>query len=185
MSTLGFCELDQAFNSTIKRKKKSSKSRKLDIEDELIQRDDIHVRDVDRPNLSNSLDRETVNALPYTYEQNEQFAKLRQEQKLEQQHNRDEKPNQMQFDMNRKFDEMVRSFESRIVKLEEFYERKIQEILENNRADHKEPRKIEPFTVNKPTFNNDQFNELLLYIFTGIFLLVLIDYIYKLGKKSF
>jgi len=178
--TLGFCELDQAFNSTIKRKKKSNKSRKLNIEDELHQRGDI-----DRPNLSNSLDSETINALPFSYEQNEQYAKLRQEQKLEQQHNLDEKPNQMQFDMNRKFDEMVRSFESRIVKLEEFYERKIQEILENNRADHKEPRKIEPFTVNKPTFNNDQFNELLLYIFTGIFLLVLIDYIYKLGKKSF
>ena len=94
MSTLGFCELDQAFNSTIKRKKRSSKSRKLDIEDELIQRGDIYVRDVDRPNLSNSLDSETVNALPFTYEQNEQYAKLRQEQKLEQQHNRDEKPNQ-------------------------------------------------------------------------------------------
>jgi hypothetical protein len=179
MSTLGFCELDQAFNSTIKRKKRSSKSRKLDIEDELIQSGDI-----DRPNLSNSLDRETISALPFTYKQNEQYAKLRQEQKLEQQHNRDEKPNQMQFDMNKKFDEMVRSFESRIVKLEEFYERKIQEILENNRVE-KETRKIEPFTVNKPTFNNDQFNELLLYIFTGIFLLVLIDYIYKLGKKSF
>ena len=184
MSTLGFCELDQAFNSTIKRKKRSSKSRKLNIEVELIQRGDIYVRDVDRPNLSNSLDSETVNALPFTYEKNEQYAKLRQEQKLEQQHNRDEKPNQMQFDMNAKFDQMVRDFESRIVKLEEFYERKIREILENNRIE-KESRKIEPFTVNKPTFNNDQFNELLLYIFTGIFLLVLIDYIYKLGKKSF
>ena len=182
MSTLlGFCELDQAFNSTIKRKKRSSKSRKIDIEDELIQSGDIYVRDVDRPNLSNSLDSKTVNALPFTYEQNEQYAKLRQEQKLEQQHNRDEKPNQMQFDMNKKFDQMVRDFESRIVKLEEFYERKIEEILKNNR----EEPKIEPFTLNKPTFNNDQFNELLLYIFTGIFLLVLIDYIYKLGKKSF
>ena len=36
MSTLGFCELDQAFNSTIKRKKRSNKSRKLDIEDEFM-----------------------------------------------------------------------------------------------------------------------------------------------------
>jgi hypothetical protein len=184
MSSLGFCELDQAFNSISKRKKRSSKSRKLDIEDELIQRGDIHVRDVDRPNLSNSLDQKTVNALPFTYEQNEQYAKLREQQQLEQQQSRDQKPNQMQFDMNKKFDEMVRDFQSRIVKLEEFYERKINEILENNKAERKE-RKIEPFTVNKPTFNNDQFNELLLYIFTGIFLLVLIDYIYKLGKKSF
>ena len=35
------------------------------------------------------------------------------------------------------------------------------------------------------TFDNDQFNELLLYVFTGIFLLILIDYIYNLGKKAF
>ena len=179
MTSLGFCELDQAFNSTIKRKKKSNKSRKLNIEDELNQRGDI-----DRINLSNSLDGETVNALPFTYEQNEQYMKLREQQQLKQQQSRDQKPNEIQVTMNQKFDEMVRSFESRIVKLEEFYERKINEILENNRSDRKE-RKIEPFTVNKPTLNNDQFNELLLYIFTGIFLLVLIDYIYKLGKKSF
>ena len=38
---------------------------------------------------------------------------------------------------------------------------------------------------NKISFDNDQFNELLLYIFTGIFLLILIDYIYNLGKKAF
>jgi hypothetical protein len=37
----------------------------------------------------------------------------------------------------------------------------------------------------KITFDNDQFNELLLYVFTGIFLLILIDYIYNLGKKAF
>jgi len=177
--TLGFCELDQAFNSTMKRKKRSGKSRKIDIEDELHQRSDI-----DRPNLSNSLDSEVVNALPFSYEQNDQYMKLREQQQLQQQQSRDQKPNQTQIDMNKKFDEMVRDFQSRIVKLEEFYERKIREILENNR-DEKQSRKIEPFTLNKPTFNNDQFNELLLYIFTGIFLLVLIDYIYKLGKKSF
>ena len=123
--------------------------------------------------------------MPFSYEQNEQYMKLREQQQLKQQQSRDQKPNQIQFDMNAKFDQMTRDFQSRIVKLEEFYERKINEILKNNRADREEPRKIEPFTLNKPTFNNDQFNELLLYIFTGIFLLVLIDYIYKLGKKSF
>ena len=181
---LGYCELDQAFNSTIRRKKKSSKSHKINIEDELSQRGDISVPDVDRSNLSNCLDSETVNALPFTYAQNENYAKLRQEQQLQQQKSQDQKPNELQIKMNEKFDKMVRDFESRIVKLEEFYERKIQEILDNNRAE-KQSRKIEPFTMSKPTFNNDQFNELLLYIFTGIFLLVLIDYIYKLGKKSF
>ena len=32
---------------------------------------------------------------------------------------------------------------------------------------------------------NDQFNELLLYIFTGIFFIIMFDYMYKFGKKSF
>ena len=31
---------------------------------------------------------------------------------------------------------------------------------------------------------NDQFNELLLYIFTGFFLLMIYDNIYKLGRDS-
>ena len=33
--------------------------------------------------------------------------------------------------------------------------------------------------------NNEQLNELILYIFTGFFLLVLYDNIYRLGKKSY
>ena len=33
--------------------------------------------------------------------------------------------------------------------------------------------------------SNDQFNELLLYIFTGVFLLMIYDNIYKLGKNSY
>ena len=45
---------------------------------------------------------------------------------------------------------------------------------------------IETFT-NKPLFkfDNHQLNELLLFIFSGIFILLLFDYIYKLGKKSY
>ena len=33
--------------------------------------------------------------------------------------------------------------------------------------------------------SNDQFNELLLYVFTGVFLLMIYDNIYKLGKNSY
>ena len=32
---------------------------------------------------------------------------------------------------------------------------------------------------------NEQFNELLLYVFTGFFLLMIYDNIYKLGKDSY
>ena len=33
--------------------------------------------------------------------------------------------------------------------------------------------------------NNEQLNELLLYVFTGFFLLILYDSIYRLGKNSY
>ena len=46
------------------------------------------------------------------------------------------------------------------------------------------PNVVEKFK-SKITFDNDQFNELLLYVFTGIFLLIMIDYIFNLGKKAF
>ena len=38
---------------------------------------------------------------------------------------------------------------------------------------------------NKSSTKDEQFNELLLYIFTGFFLLMIYDNIYKLGKNSY
>lgn len=48
-----------------------------------------------------------------------------------------------------------------------------------------QPRVIEEYQNNHLTTQEDQFNELLLYIFTGLFLLFLYDNIYKLGRKSY
>jgi len=39
--------------------------------------------------------------------------------------------------------------------------------------------------LNKSSSKDEQFNELLLYIFTGFFLLMIYDNIYKLGKNSY
>ena len=39
--------------------------------------------------------------------------------------------------------------------------------------------------LNKSSNKDEQFNELLLYIFTGFFLLMIYDNIYKLGKNSY
>ena len=41
-----------------------------------------------------------------------------------------------------------------------------------------------PSVVKNMIDTNDQFNELLLYIFTGFFLLMIYDNIYKLGRDS-
>ena len=38
---------------------------------------------------------------------------------------------------------------------------------------------------NQLSNSNEQFNELLLYVFTGFFLLMIYDNIYKLGKDSY
>ena len=48
------------------------------------------------------------------------------------------------------------------------------------------PNKVQESYVNYGLDNsaNDEFNQLLLYIFTGIFILFLYDNIYKLGKSS-
>jgi len=42
------------------------------------------------------------------------------------------------------------------------------------------PQLVEAFAS-----GNDEFNELLLYIFTGIFFIIMFDYMYKFGKKSY
>ena len=44
---------------------------------------------------------------------------------------------------------------------------------------------IEGFSNNNISYVGDQLNELLLFGLMGIFILLLFDYIYKLGKKSF
>jgi hypothetical protein len=45
--------------------------------------------------------------------------------------------------------------------------------------------KKKKFNFNKSSTKDEQFNELLLYIFTGFFLLMIYDNIYKLGKNSY
>ena len=65
-----------------------------------------------------------------------------------------------------------------------------QEFLEykRNKRLETEMNKIETERKIKPSFqysHNDQLNELMLYIFTGFFFLMLFDNIYKLGKKSY
>ena len=57
--------------------------------------------------------------------------------------------------------------------------------IQNNKVGEGFANYQSAFPRKSMTFDNEQFNEILLYVFTGIFILILIDYIYKLGKKSF
>ena len=61
-----------------------------------------------------------------------------------------------------------------------------QEFLEFKRMrDNKRTIEIKQEQKQELSDQNEQFNELLLYVFTGFFLLMIYDNIYKLGKDSF
>ena len=192
MSTLGFCNLDEAFNdSTIKKKKKTRKS---DI-DKILQRGseiDIARNDVDRPGAMpiNSTNMEEIKVLPFTYDENNKYAKLQEQDNLAEQRARDQEPNEKQKKKNEEAMDFMKQIQTQILKLtEEVKNLKekppvIQEI-QDNKVKEGFANYQSAFPRKSMTFDNDQFNELLLYVFTGIFILILIDYIYKLGKKSF
>tara|TARA_B100000686_G_scaffold354039_1_gene462305 strand:+ start:963 stop:1478 length:516 start_codon:yes stop_codon:yes gene_type:complete len=57
-----------------------------------------------------------------------------------------------------------------------------EEFLEFKKLKESKRRKVAPKDSMK---TNEQFNELLLYVFTGFFLLMIYDNIYKLGKNSY
>ena len=192
MSTLSYCTLEDAFNnSTIKKKKKSRKSEY----DRILQRGsdiDITNNDIDRPGAmpSNCTNMNEINALPFTYDTNNKYAKLREQTNLEEQKARDQVPNEIHNKKNEESMNFMKQIQTQILKLtEEVKNLKekppvVQEI-QNNKVKEGFANYQSAFPRKSMTFNNDQFNELLLYVFTGIFILILIDYIYKLGKKSF
>ena len=69
---------------------------------------------------------------------------------------------------------------------EEFleYKRMKQENQKKNEKKVEESKLQVPSVLKNIIDTNDQFNELLLYIFTGFFLLMIYDNIYKLGRDS-
>ena len=121
MSTLGFCNLEEAFNnSTIKKKKKS---RKYDM-DKILQRGsdiDITNNDIDRPGEipSNCTNTEEINALPFTYDANNKYAKLREQTNLAEQRARDQEPNEIQHKKNEEAMDFMKQIQTQIFKLTE------------------------------------------------------------------
>ena len=195
MSSLSYCSLDEAFSS-VKKKIKKSKNKDKNMIDKILGRSeeiDEALIDVDRSEIPvrNSTDIAKLNALPFSYSENDKYVKIKQDESLVQQKARDQEPNEWQAKQNDESKKIFEEIQLQILNLtKEIKELKSGELKETDKPDDK----IEGYVnynidTNKIkrniTFDNDQFNELLLYIFTGIFLLILIDYIYKLGKKSF
>jgi hypothetical protein len=211
MSSLGFCNLDEAFNTSSKLKKKGrGRYSKVDdkIDDNIMEKILGRGRELNgnsepgesRPKMSTDMD---YNSLADTYDKNSLFVKNRDKELLSE-INRDSEPNKIQNLENLKSKNEMEEMRMNILELSNV----VKDLANSIKAPQVEPAKevenrdslekiregytnynIDPNIVqnfkSKITFDNNQFNELLLYVFTGIFLLILIDYIFNLGKKSF
>ena len=208
MSSLNFCPLEDAFNNSSKLKKKG-KGRYAKVDDKI---DDATLEKIlnrgrememdvkpgePRPKMSTDMD--YVNSIADTYDKNSLFVKNREKDLLSE-INRDAKPNDIQDTKNAESRKEMEGMRMEILELSNIVKDLAKSIhrpdVEKPEPEPKEDIKegyvnynIDSNMVNKfkskITFDNDQFNELLLYVFTGIFLLIMIDYIFNLGKKAF
>ena len=203
MSTLGFCNLDEAFNTNSGLNKKKKKHSRRTINDETMDKILGRGKEINtdilpgepRPNLNTDMN--YVNSIADTYDKNSLFVQERQKELLSEEKNKDLKSNEWQDQKNneskREMDELkmqildlskVVSDLAKTIQAPKEIEPPKRDIKEGYTNYNIEPNIVKNFK-SKITFDNDQFNELLLYVFTGIFLLILIDYIYNLGKKAF
>ena len=211
MSSLNFCSLEDAFNNNTTKLKKKGKSRYAKVDDKIdnatlekiLSRGREMETDVKqgepRPKMSTDMD--YVNSIADTYDKNSLFVQNREKDLLSEM-NRDAVPNDIQNTKNMESKKEMEEMRMNILELS----RAVKDLAKNINKPivEKQPEVREPKSdikegyvnynidsnivknfKNKITFDNDQFNELLLYIFTGIFILIMIDYIFNLGKKAF
>ena len=209
MSTLGFCNLDEAFNTSSSLSKKKKKHSRRTINDETMDKILGRGKEIDigilpggplpgepRPNETISklsTDSDYVNSLADTYDKNSLFVQKRQEELLSKEKNKDSEPNEWQNQKNDESKKVMDELKMQILDLTNVVNGLVKSIqapsekesLKEGFANYNTDTNIVNRFKSGITFDNDQFNELLLYVFTGIFLLILIDYIYNLGKKAF
>ena len=211
--SLNFCPLEDAFNNSSKLKKKGKgRYAKVDdkIDDATLEKILNRGREMEmdvkpgepRPKMITDMD--YVNSIADTYDKNSLFVKNREKDLLSE-INRDAVPNDIQDTKNAESRKEIEGMRMEILELSNIVKDLAKSIhkpdVEKPEPKIKEPevkRDVKEGYVNynidsdmvnkfksKITFDNDQFNELLLYVFTGIFLLIMIDYIFNLGKKAF
>lgn len=206
MSSLNFCSLEDAFNNNTTKLKKKGKSRYAKVDDKI---DDTTLekilsrgRDLEgnsepgepRPKMSTDMD--YVNSIADTYDKNSLFVQNREKDLLSEM-NRDAVPNDIQNTKNMESKKEMEEMRMNILELSKAVkdlakninkpdvEPEVREDIKEGYVNYNIDSNIVKNFKSKITFDNDQFNELLLYIFTGIFILIMIDYIFNLGKKAF
>ena len=199
MSTLGFCNLDEAFNTSSSLSKKKKKHSRRTMNDETMDKILGRGKEIDtdilpgEPRPSLSTDMNYVNSIADTYDKNSLFVQKRQEELLSKEKNKDLKPNEWQNQKNDESKKVMDELKMQILDLTNVVNGLVKSIQKPSEKEYLKEGfanyNTDTNTINRLkggiTFDNDQFNELLLYVFTGIFLLILIDYIYNLGKKAF
>ena len=182
MSSLGFCSLDEAFNSSNLNTKKSKRSKKKQNEKLNGMPGTIDSTFIDSDNLAPNRISGTASTIAASvpvsnaeFETTNEFNKVRKDSILLSGESID----------NVSTNKEILSLNKQIENLTDLVNEMSKQNKNNNNNLHNN-NIIETFT-NKPLFkfDNHQLNELLLFIFSGIFILLLFDYIYKLGKKSY
>ena len=194
MSSLGFCNLDEAFNYSNLNTKKSKRSKKKQNEKLNGMPGTIDSTFIDSDNLAPNRISGTASTIAASvpvsnaeFETTNEFNKVRKDSILLSGESIDNvSTNKEILSLNKQIEnltdlvnEMSKQNKNNNNNLNNNNNNLHNNNLHNNNI-------IETFT-NKPLFkfDNHQLNELLLFIFTGIFILLLFDYIYKLGKKSY
>lgn len=182
MSSLGFCSLNEAFNtnnSNIGKKRKNSKNKKkvqtLDGMPGTLKGTYVDTNTIAPVNIEG-----TTSTIPASIPiSNDDFNTIKEFNNIKKDSiliSGDNELNTSGISNNVECNNKIEILNKEIKTLKEL----IKNLSNNNNI-------IETFTNNKPLFkfDNHQFNELLLFIFSGIFIILLFDYIYKLGKKSY
>ena len=184
MSSLSFCSLDQAFNDASSDNKKEKKKKKF-------KNDNLNPLSrtfVNNNRSSNSIvEKPSIDMMPNP--PTPEYATITQVQRsnepppVHRDIPRDMPPNNLQNSLNNESIQLFKNMQEQILVLTN----ELNNIKNSSNSSFKDERKsiVEGFNSKSITFDNDQFNELLLYIFTGVFMLYIIDYMYKFGKKSF
>ncbi len=178
---MSYCTLEEAWGPDFKKKKKSRKEKKIELEEikrkELIDSNIIIPKMADKrrsynqeiinnPDLSNITAYDKYSdgyGVPYNSETNNNIQVkdiLKNNKLLEQTYNKPKLVSNLEENAKEEIEKMIT-----------IPEKKYYELMNH----------VEGFTNNV----DNQFNQLILYIFAGIFYLLLLDMMYQLGKKSY
>ena len=180
MSSLNFCNLDQAFNNSEKstdKKKKSKKKYKSNNYEEIDQHNPYHYMNKNQKNLSNNNDMDYYKSDNFNAHIINDKYSTNIDTNINYKKNNIDTNNYEIIQNNNEVLDILKNMQQEIINLTN--ELNIMKSNNNN----KNKNIVEEFT--NITFDNDNCYELLLYIFTGLLLLYLLDYLYKFGKKTF